>query len=118
MVLCIVLFWSWRDRRSVSARTELLIVETSLPLGASKGDVEAACNRTNYEYIRCAPLPGRSAVGFATPLEFGAKNWVLLVEMGDGVVVSKKYRTEDSLREHPPGSPADVSASRVPIAAP
>src|SRR5687767_8119041 len=42
-----------------------------------------------------------------TPLRFGAKNWIALIEVADARVQHVRFRTEDSLAEHPADAPAD-----------
>jgi len=42
-----------------------------------------------------------------TPLEFGARNWKLLLELNDSTVVTVKVRTEDSSERPPDGAPPD-----------
>jgi hypothetical protein len=42
-----------------------------------------------------------------TPFRFGAKNWIALIEVADGRVEYARFRTEDSLAEHPVDAPAD-----------
>ena len=44
-----------------------------------------------------------------TPIEFGAKNWVLHMEVNDSRVISLRVRTADSVKEHPVGAPPDKS---------
>jgi hypothetical protein len=44
-----------------------------------------------------------------TPIEFGAKNWVLYKEVNDSRVISLRVRTADSVKEHPVGAPPDKS---------
>jgi len=42
-----------------------------------------------------------------TPLRFGAKNWIARIEVADARVQHVRFRTEDSLAEHPADAPAD-----------
>ena len=44
-----------------------------------------------------------------TPVEFGAKNWVLYMEVTDSRVVALRVRTADSVKERPVGAPPDKS---------
>lgn len=42
-----------------------------------------------------------------TPIEFGATNWVLYMEISDSRVVALRVRTADSAKDHPVGAPPD-----------
>jgi hypothetical protein len=47
-----------------------------------------------------------------TPLRLGAKNWIALIEVADARVQYVRFRTEDSLTEHPVDAPADQGPCR------
>lgn len=44
-----------------------------------------------------------------TPIQFGATNWILYVEMIDSKMVALQVRTADSRSIHPNGAPPDQS---------
>ena len=46
------------------------------------------------------------------PSEFGARNWVLYVELDTGRLSGARIRTADSVLEHPPEAPADLGEWR------
>jgi hypothetical protein len=48
--------------------------------------------------------------GIETPMEFGATNWVLYLEMSDSRVIGLRLRTSDSQAIHPKGAPPDKSS--------
>jgi hypothetical protein len=43
----------------------------------------------------------------AAPLEFGAGNWVVLIEFQGEHVSALRVRTADGVHHHPTGAPAD-----------
>jgi hypothetical protein len=97
---------TYRHVRSRDARDELLEIDRKIELGAEESKVEHECRRADFKYVTC--LRRGTTIGFGTPGEFGAKNWVLYVGLERGLVVTKRYRTADSEAEHPSNSPGDV----------
>jgi len=54
-------------------------------------------------------LYDESASGWAveTPQEFGARNWILYVELSNSKVVGLRVRTIDNMNDHPREAPPD-----------
>jgi hypothetical protein len=55
-----------------------------------------------------------SSWAIETPLEFGARNWILYVELSNSKVVEFRVRTIDSMNDHPKEAPPDWINPRDP----
>lgn len=84
---------------------ELLDVERGLKPGMSVAEARRVFREA--ESPRLKLMESASGLVIQTPYEFGARNWLLIVDTRDGVVVGIKVRTSDSVNEHPPAAPPD-----------
>ena len=86
------------------ARSELV----SFGEGVKIGDpARAAMRQCELKSLLKCRGPYEGDVVAATPLEFGATNWVVWIVVKEGKVTGVRFRTADSLKFKPPGSPAD-----------
>src|SRR5262245_30042864 len=77
-------------------RGEVLALYQAMQLGMAGSAVEDERQSGRYPHLRF--VPGDDGSWYvSTPLEFGAKNWVLLVDVVDGHVSAVRIRTEDGL---------------------
>ncbi len=105
--------WDGLTTRSERAesRASVLAIYERLELGQGQGSVEALV--AEYPILRVRSY--EETLEAETPLEFGAKNWILMLEFQQGVLVAAKVRTPDSASYHPPDAPPDLVAdSAVP----
>jgi hypothetical protein len=82
-----------------------------LKLGDSEAALDthlagAPCNQLRRS-VQPQPDKRGSLTRVTSPLVFGARNWVLLINTSDGQVVGVRYRTADSVNEHPSAAPPD-----------
>jgi hypothetical protein len=87
-------------------RGEVLALYQAVQPGMAGSVVEE--ERSSGRYPHLTFHGGKSTGWFvSTPLEFGAKNWVLLVDVVDGRVTTVRIRTEDGVHDHPAQAPTD-----------
>jgi hypothetical protein len=91
-------FWFrevFRTRKSNEPnRTALLQIRDAVSIGASHADVLTAYWQHRTDELR---LSAERPVGWSVrmPLEFGASDWMLLIEFTDGRVSAVRIRTSD-----------------------
>ena len=87
-------------------RAEIRSLHERLQPGMLRGHVQAAVKSGIYPNLRFNS-GGAQTLSVSTPLEFGAQNWVLLIEFKGEHVSAVRVRTEDSVDHHPPEAPPD-----------
>ena len=87
-------------------RTELRAVFHQIQPGMPRAQVQAVIDAGGHPNLQFAQDDDHRWL-LSTPLEFGAQNWVLLVEFKGQQVSAVRVRTEDSFDHHPAGAPAD-----------
>lgn len=86
-----------------------------IELGEPAASASEQLRREPCVGLRLSPLPpGRKGWWASAPLVFGARNWGLVIDTDGSVVTAIRYRTEDSLDEHPASAPPDREGSRTP----
>jgi hypothetical protein len=87
-------------------RGEVLALYQAIQPGMAGSVVEEEKRSGRYPHLT---FHGGKGSGWyvSTPLEFGAKNWVLVVDAVDGRVTAVRIRTEDGLHDHPAQAPSD-----------
>jgi hypothetical protein len=87
-------------------RGEVLALYHAVQPGVKAAVVEDLRKSAQYSHLA---FQGGEDRGWyiSTPFEFGATNWVLVVDVADGHVTSVRVRTEDGLHDHPSQAPAD-----------
>jgi hypothetical protein len=98
------LLWLGRSHWLGKARSELVSFGKSVKVGDTVRDARRQCESKSL--LKCGSAYEDDVVA-ATPLEFGATNWVAWIVAREGKVTGVRFRTEDSLDFKPPGSPAD-----------
>jgi hypothetical protein len=87
-------------------RGEVRMLHGTLGPGMTKPQVRAAIESGRFPHLRFHTNDDHSWLAFA-PYEFGAQNWVLLIEFENDRVSALRVRTEDSLKYHPAEAPGD-----------
>lgn len=72
----------------------------------TKDDVRALAQEPRFQGLTLHESSS-TEWGVETPIEFGAKNWVLYIEFKDSRVAALRVRTADSKNEHPKSAPPD-----------
>jgi hypothetical protein len=88
-----------------------MLYETLEP-GTTKPQVRAAIDSGRFPHLRFHTDDDHTWLAFA-PYEFGAQNWVLLIEFENDHVSALRVRTEDSLKSHPAEAPRDKERLRA-----
>ena len=91
-------------KERAESRASVLAIYEKLELGQSRDVVDALVAR----HPNLAVHSGDESIEADTPIEFGAKNWILMLEFQQGVLVEVKIRTPDSVAYHPPDAPPDL----------
>jgi hypothetical protein len=104
-----VVFWVF-IRPSINGpqnRQSLTAFATRMKLGHSRdtvrGAFESPIGPNSFRFREYEP----DCWAFETPLEFGARNWILVVSFGNDKVDGIGIRTADSLKDKPHGAPPD-----------
>src|SRR5688572_25075449 len=87
-------------------RGEVRTLYESLAPGMTKPQVRAAIDPRRFPHLRFHTDDEHRWLASA-PLEFGAQNWVLLIEFENERVSALRVRTEDSFKDHPDEAPPD-----------
>lgn len=97
------------EQSNAQARKELLTFLGGLEAGMSPSSVEALFKRGQYKKLTLDKLPKGSSPRFAiaTPLIWGAGNWIAYVDFERDVIVAVRVRTMDSVDDHPDTAPPD-----------
>ena len=87
-------------------RSEIRGLYERLQPGMARAQVQAAVKSGNDPNLRFNSDDAQTWL-VSTPLEFGAQNWVLLIEFEGEHVSALRVRTADSSQNHPPEAPPD-----------
>ena len=97
-----------RDRN----RGEIRALYEALTPGMTRDDVSRSLDGSRYPHLTVRRR-GDERWFAETPSEFGAGNWILVIEFADERVRAIRVRTADTIRDRPVGAPPD----RVPSTA-
>ena len=116
ILLSLLLLWclsGWDGlttrRERAESRASIRAIFEDLELGQAKDAVEALVARYPNLHVRS----DEESLEADTPIEFGAKNWILTLQFQEGVLVEGRIRTRDSAFYHPPDAPADLVSERL-----
>jgi len=109
--LLTTVYWN-RSISRAAAKQELLESFVQLDLGSSEQVIRGILEDKVYLTMRSTMDDELIDTSFTqlriyTPLTFGAKNWVLIVLLDDGINVAYGVRTNDSDFEKPKDAPPD-----------
>jgi hypothetical protein len=99
----IVSFFFSQFRYNPVARQELRQAFSTLHLGDSPTQVRQSVQRRNYRYLKLRRWK-RAHWALDTPLEWGAKNWVLHLDFNGNALVAKRVRIADHVTLKPRGA--------------
>ena len=94
-----------RQRREYRSKITALASELNSPQRNSD-DVRRLLRQPRFQGLNLRD-ESPSLWTVETPLEFGARNWVLFIELHDSKVVALRVRTIDSMNERPHDAPPD-----------
>jgi hypothetical protein len=87
-------------------RAEVRVLDESLQPGMTGEHVRRVIESNKFPHLRFQRV-GDQMWSVAAPYEFGARNWVLLIEFQGGHVAALRVRTADGIDDHPPEAPPD-----------
>ena len=96
-------------KERAESRASVLAIYENLELGQTKSSVDALVAR----HPNLTVHSGDESLEVDTPIEFGAKNWILMLKFQQGVLVDARIRTPDSAPYHPPDAPPDLVSNRT-----
>jgi hypothetical protein len=89
------------------ARVEMLHLMERVPLNITKNQFDRRFTEGKYQQLELHQ--GTNLWSVRTPIEFGAKNWLLYAEFDGQNLVALRMRTPDDMRFRPiDNAPADV----------
>ena len=96
-----------RGSRRDEYRAKIVALMSEVSKHPNNEEVRRLLSESRFQGLTLSEASNQWAV--ETPIEFGAKNWVLYMEVNDSRVISLRVRTADSLKEHPVSAPPDKS---------
>jgi hypothetical protein len=96
-----------RSSRQGENRGKIVALMSEVSKHPTNQEVRRLLSESRFQGLTLSQEPNELVV--ETPIEFGAKNWVLYMEVNDSRVISLRVRTADSVKEHPVGAPPDKS---------
>jgi hypothetical protein len=87
-------------------RGEVRMLYEALEPGMTRPQVRAAIDSGRFPHLRFRTDDDHTWLAFA-PYEFGAQNWVLLIEFESDRASALRVRTNDSFKYHPAEAPPD-----------
>lgn len=102
----------WTFLRRAEYRTEVQSLYHRLQPGMTRQEVRAEITLDKYPHLRFAEADAMWSA--AAPFEFGAGNWVLLIEFDGERVSAVRVGTADDLTRHPGEAPPDKRRARGP----
>ena len=102
------LYWLESSTQDTTARAQLLEIGAAIELGQPLPNLAEQVVGTHLKWSR-QQNDGIEWCVVATPLTFGANNWVLVIAVTQSTdtVVGVGYRTDDSLQRKPEQAPED-----------
>jgi hypothetical protein len=105
LLVTLGLLWLGRSYWLSKAHSELLSFAESVKIGDPVSAAMRQCE--SKRLLKCrGPYEDDNLIA-DTPLEFGATNWIVWIVVREGKVAAVRFRTPDSLKFKPPGSPVD-----------
>jgi hypothetical protein len=106
----ILLTGNWKKNRNLS-REIVLNLRSEINLDDTSEKVERLFKERKKDGFNYFAKTSDLLI-FTTPLEFGAANWRLLVELENSRVISIKIRSDDSDAIKPDDAPLDIEMTR------
>jgi len=96
----------YRVRQGDQARKEVITLFQSLNVGMKASEIQPLIDSQQSRLLRLHEISA-DLLFVQTPLEWGARNWVLWLELSDGTVSAVRIRVHDSRELKPHGAPPD-----------
>jgi type II secretory pathway pseudopilin PulG len=96
----------WTGSRNKESRAELESAFTRVALGASSSEVQALFDGGEFRHLKLHQVDP-SGLLVQTPLKWGARNWVLWIEVKDDKVTALRIRFHDDKNSRPEEAPPD-----------
>ena len=96
-----------RSSRQGENRAKIVALMSEVSKHPTNQEVRRLLSESRFQGLTLSQESNELVV--ETPIEFGAKNWALYMEVSDSRVVALRVRTADSVKEHPVGAPPDKS---------
>src|SRR6266481_5484835 len=96
-----------RSSRQGENRAKIVALMSEVSKHPTNQEVRRLLSESRFQGLTLSQESNELVV--ETPIEFGAKNWVLYMEVNDSRVIALRVRTADSVKEHPVGAPPDKS---------
>ena len=106
------------NHRKATVRRDISQLHNSFALGDTRqevlADLEVFRKSSDRQWmtVHSSSTEAPETVSVETPLEFGARNWILHLLFANGKLVGIGVRTEDSDKSRPPRAPLDKIADR------
>lgn len=96
----------WSGSKSKEAREELEAAFARVQLGASSSEIRALIGESEFRHLKLREVDPSSFL-VQTPLEWGARNWVLWIDVKDDKVTALRIRFHDDKNGRPDEAPPD-----------
>ncbi len=96
----------WSGSKSKEAREELEAAFARVQLGASSSEIRALIGESEFRHLKLREVDP-SNILVQTPLEWGARNWVLWIEVTNEKVTALRIRFHDNKNRRPDLAPPD-----------
>lgn len=96
----------WSGNKSKEAREELKAAFARIQLGASSSEIQALIGESEFRHLKLRQVDLNSFL-VQSPLEFGARNWVLWIEVTNDKVTALRIRFHDDKNVRPDQAPPD-----------
>ena len=111
VIVVIALFWVFQvhKRATVQARKELVELFELIEPGISRETFDTFFEKGEYSTLRLNHISTEESL-VRTPLEWGARNWLMWLEVDHNRIAAMRIRYQDSRAESPAGAPDDKIA--------
>lgn len=96
----------WSGSKSKGARAELEAAFARVQLGASSSEIRTLIGESEFRHLKLRQVDSNSFL-VQTPLEWGARNWVLWIEVKNDKVTALRIRFHDDKNGRPDEAPPD-----------
>ena len=93
-------------------RAHILGAYAGLRIGMTAREAHTAVSKLPSGFTVHGACGGSGVCVLDSPLEFGARNWMLYLQFDDERLSSARIRTADSMYEHPAEAPPDIGQWR------
>lgn len=106
LVTGIVISHLWLRSRTYRAREEIVVLSGQLTIGIGRQEVQRVFTSGRYRSLHLHDI-GSDLMLVYTPIEWGAKNWILRLEFKRDKLAATKVRLHDNAGVKPSEAPED-----------